>query len=75
MKEAKKYFKNRHDAAEQLIALLPIEKMKKESWIVLSTSSGGTPVAYEVAKKLNAEFDFLFSSKIFAPNNDECDEE
>jgi len=73
MKEAKKYFKDRSDAAKQLISVLPIEKMKKENWIVLSTSSGGTPIAFDVAKKLNAELDFLFTSKVFAPNNDECE--
>jgi len=73
MKEAKKYFKDRADAAEQLISVLPIEKMKKENWVVLSTSSGGTPIAYEIAMRLNAEFDFLFTSKVFAPNNDECE--
>jgi len=73
MKEVKKYFKDRFDAAKQLISVLPIEKMKKENWIVLSTSSGGTPIAFDIAKKLDAELDFLFTSKVFAPNNDECE--
>ena len=35
MKEAKKYFKDRKDAAEQLISVLPIEKMKKENNILI----------------------------------------
>ena len=73
MRADKKYFINREDAAKQLISVLPIDKMKNEDWIVLSTSSGGTPIASLVAKELNASFDFLFTSKIFAPNNEECE--
>jgi len=68
-----KYFKNRADAAKQLISVLPIEKMRKEDWIVLSTSSGGMSIAYDISQELNAEFDLLFTSKILAPNNDECE--
>jgi putative phosphoribosyl transferase len=73
LKEDKKYFKNRKDAANQLLSVLPIDKMKKEEWIVLSTSSAGIPIATLIANELNASFDFLFTSKIVAPNNDECE--
>jgi len=73
LKADRKYFKNREDAAIQLLDVLPIDKMKEEDWIVLSTSSGGFAIASLIAKELDASFDFLFSSKIVAPNNDECE--
>lgn len=73
MKKYKKYFRNRQDAAEQLLAILPVEKIKEEEWIILSTSSSGTPIAFYIAEQLKTQFDFLFTEKIFAPNNDESE--
>ncbi|XPV80844.1 MAG: hypothetical protein ACNI22_09700 [Halarcobacter sp.] len=58
------YFKNRDVAAYRLIDVLPVNKMKLEEWIVLSTSYGGYPVAEIIAKELNGNFDVLFSRKI-----------
>lgn len=67
------YFKNRVDAANKLISALPIEKMKIEDWIVVSTSFGGYPIAKIISKELNSSFKLMFSSKIVAPNNEECE--
>lgn len=67
------YFKNREVAAYKLLDILPIENMKLEDWIVLSTSCGGYPIANIIAKELNAKLDMLFSKKIFAPSNHECE--
>ena len=73
MQANKIYFKNRVDAAQQLCEVLPIEKMKIEDWIVVSTSFGGFPIAKIIAHKLDAEFKMMFSSKVMAPNNEECE--
>ncbi|QDF29055.1 phosphoribosyltransferase [Halarcobacter anaerophilus] len=67
------YFKNREVAAYRLIDILPINKMKLEDWIVISTSYNGLPIAKIVANELDAKLDIIFSRKIYAPNNDECE--
>ena len=52
---------------------LPMDEMKQEKWVVLATSSGGVPIALLLAKDLNAQFDFLFTQKVFTPKNDDCE--
>lgn len=71
--ESKIYFKDRTDSAEQLIDALPIDKMKLEDWIVVGVSYGGYLIAKVIAQKLNAQYKIMFTEKIFAPNNDECE--
>lgn len=66
-------FKNRVDAANQLIDILPIESMKMEDWVVVSSSFGAYPLAKIIANTLNSKFKIMFSNKIFAPNNEECE--
>jgi len=66
-------FSNRKKAASMLYNILPIEGMKREEWIVLAISTGGVPIALDLAKKLHAKFDYLFTKKIFTPNNSECE--
>lgn len=58
---------------EQLVDILPSDTMKFEEWIVIATSAGSVPIAYELSKVLKASFDFMFTHKIEAPNNDECE--
>lgn len=67
------YFKNREVAAYRLIDVLPINKMKLEDWIVISTSYNGFPVAKIIANELDAKLDIMFSRKIYSPNNEECE--
>lgn len=66
-------FSNRKEAASMLYGVLPIEEMKREEWIVLAISTGGVSIALDLAKKLHAQFDYLFTKKIFTPNNNECE--
>ncbi len=73
MSPDKIYFKNRDVAAYRLIDILPINKMKLEEWTVISTSYGGYPIAKIIAAELNAKLDVMFSRKIYAPNNEECE--
>jgi len=67
------FFKNREVAAYRLLDILPINKMKMEDWTVLSTSYGGYPIAKIIAKELDAQLDMIFSKKIYAPVNQECE--
>lgn len=67
------YFKNREVAAYRLLDVLPIAKMKLEDWTVISSSYGGFPIAKIVADTLNAKLDIMFSEKIIAPANEECE--
>jgi len=67
------YFKNREVAAYRLLDILPIDKMKLEDWIVISSSYGGYQIAKHIADSLDAKLDIMFSDKILAPQNDECE--
>jgi putative phosphoribosyl transferase len=66
-------FENREDAACELIKVLPIDEMLQEDWIVLATSSGAVPIALIISNILNASFDFLFTQKVNASKNSECE--
>ncbi len=70
---SEKLFKNRDHAFEELCKILPLDEMDQESWIIIATSAGAVPIAHKLAKKLNANFDFIFTQKVNAPKNDECE--
>ena len=71
---SKIYFKNREDAAKQLVEkILPIEQMKKEDWLVVGASYGGFKIAKLIANELNSQYKMLFTEKVLAPNNEECE--
>ena len=67
------YFKNREVAAYKLLDVLPVDSMKLEEWIVIGCSYGGYEIAKIIAKALNSTYDIMFSEKIYAPNNEECE--
>ena len=67
------YFKNREVAAYRLLDVLPIEKMKLENWTVVSTSYGGYPISKIIAEELGGNLEMMFSKKIYAPSNHECE--
>jgi len=68
-----KIFKNRKDAFHQLCEVLPIQVMEDEKWIILAISSGSVPIAIDLSEKLKADFDYLFTQKIFTSKNKECE--
>lgn len=73
MNPDKIYFKNREVAAYRLLDVLPIDSMRLEDWTVISSSYGGFEIAKIVAKALNSKYDMMFSGKIYAPNNEDCE--
>jgi len=62
-------FKNRSEAGRLLAKQLDVFRGKDV--IVLAIPMGGVPVAYEVAKELNAPLDIIMAKKIGAPFNQE----
>jgi putative phosphoribosyl transferase len=73
MQKYKNILKNREDAANKLIDVIPMQRLKDESWKMVAVSKGGLQLAYLIRKKLSNTLDFLFSEAIMAPNNDECE--
>ncbi|MCG3686336.1 phosphoribosyltransferase [Aliarcobacter butzleri] len=73
MSSDKIFFKNREVAAYKLLDILPIDSMRLEDWTVIASSYGGFEIAKIVASSLNGKFDIMFSSKIYAPNNEDCE--
>jgi len=66
-------FKDRADAAQQLKELLPLDRMKGESWNLIAVSSGGLVIASQINTRLKLPMDFIFSAGITAPQNSECE--
>ena len=66
-------FKNRDDAAEQLYKVLPINTMQEEDWTIIATSAGSVPIALNLAYKIHASFDYMFTKKIFTKKNSDCE--
>ncbi len=62
-------FKDRTDAGEKLAARL--QSMKQEPLVVVALPRGGVPVAFEVAKALEAPLDVVLIRKIGAPGQPE----
>lgn len=65
-------FKNRKDALRRLFEIMPVRAMQKENYIVVAISTRGIIFAYDIAKALNAPFDFLFTENIRSPINPTC---
>ena len=73
MKKYKNILKNREDAANKLKDILPMQRLKDESWKIIAVSKGGLELGDLIRGKLKNKLDFLFSEAILAPQNDECE--
>ncbi|MDF1882065.1 phosphoribosyltransferase [Sulfurimonas sp. MAG313] len=67
------YYKDREDAAAQLMDALPIERIRAEKWKIIAVSAGGLKIASIIAARTNTDVDILFSQAIYAPSNAECE--
>jgi putative phosphoribosyl transferase len=65
-----KRFKNRTDAGQQLASLLT-KYANRSDVLVLGLPRGGVPVAFEVAKALNAPLDICLVRKLGVPGHKE----
>lgn len=66
-------FKDQIDAANKLAEILPASELKNNEFIMVCLSLESVILADVVAKKLDLSYELLFSEKITAPNNDECE--
>ncbi len=66
-------FKNRTEAVAALKELLPMQKIQKESWILLAVSEGGMALANEIRGRMPLKIEWLFGASITAPHNPECE--
>ncbi len=73
MREKKKILKNRQDAAEKLLEVIPKDKFKNQNWKLVAVSRGGLELASYIKGKNDNSIEFLFSEPVMAPNNDECE--
>jgi len=73
MNKYKHILKDRQDAAYKLKEVIPMQRLKDESWKIISVSRGGLELSSHLRGKLANSIDFLFSEAIMAPNNDECE--
>lgn len=63
-------FKDREEAGEKLGQVL--KELELKNPIVLAIPSGGVPVGYQVAERLNVPLDLIISKKIQIPNHTEA---
>ena len=73
MKKYKNILKNRQDAAQKLLDVIPMQKLRDESWHIIGVSRGGLDLGYRIRGKLKNKLDFIFSEAVMAPNNPECE--
>ena len=65
------YFKDRDNAAGQLIDTLPLNLLRENETVVIGVSEGGVYFADRIAKAIQAQMDILLTEPILAPNNPE----
>ncbi|SFV65671.1 hypothetical protein MNB_SV-12-224 [hydrothermal vent metagenome] len=62
-------FRDREDACERVINILPKEILKAEETVVLGVSEGGVYFANKIAKALGARMDILITESIYSEVN------
>ena len=73
MQHYKNIIKNREDAARKLLEVIPMNKLKEESWNLIAVSKGGLELASFIKGKLENKLNILFTAAIVAPNNPDCE--
>ena len=63
------FFRDREDAAERLIAEIPLNIYSLDNVIVLATSEGGVYFGDKLAKKLGCRLEILFTEPIYSEIN------
>ncbi len=69
----REFFKDRKDATDELMQTLPLDKMKREEWILTGISLGGVAIASYLAQELDLKVEWLMGESIVAPSNAECE--
>ena len=69
--DSKLYFRDRLDAAAQLIDAMPIRSLRDQEVTVIAISEGAVVIADRIAQALDAPMEILLSEAVYAPNNPE----
>jgi len=69
----KHILKDRKDAAQKLKDVIPMQRLKDESWNLVGVSAGGLELTSYIKNQLPNKVDFLFSEPILAPHNEDCE--
>jgi len=73
MQGYKNALKDRQDAAQKLIDIMPMQKLKEENWHIVAVSKGGLELGKFIKGRLKNPLEILFLEAIGAPNNPECE--
>ena len=73
MSKYKGILESRADAAQRLMDVIPMQKLRDEQWITVAVSKGGLALGSLIASKYATPLELLFMSAIMAPNNPECE--
>ena len=73
MKKYKNIIQNRKDASSKLRDVIPMQRLKDESWNLVAVSAGGLELASHIRGEFFNVIDFLFSEPILAPRNEDCE--
>lgn len=73
MQKYKNIIKNRADAAQKLLDVIPVQKLKDEAWNIIAVSPGGLQLGSYLKVKYKNNLDILFLAAIMAPHNQECE--
>ncbi len=66
-------FKDREDAANKLLEVMPSDIIKNEICAMVCVSSGGLSIASYLKRRNKMKLHFLLSASIFAPQNPDCE--
>lgn len=73
MQKSRHVLENHLDAAQKLIDVMPMARVKEEEWVFVAVSKNGLDLASKIRKKLKNPLEILFSEGIVAPHNSECE--
>ncbi len=74
MQKYKDMLKNRQDAANKMLEILPIDQIKEQDWNIVAVSRGGLAFASYLKEHFPSNrLDILFMEAVCAPHNAECE--
>jgi putative phosphoribosyl transferase len=73
MQKYKHMLQDREDAANRLVDIMPMQKLKEEEWNIVAVSKGGLELGSYIKKGLKNSLEILFLEAVMAPNNPECE--
>ena len=66
-------FENQLDAAQKLLEILPKKELVQNEYLLICSSIDSVILVDTVARDLKLSYEMLFTERIYAPNNPECE--